>query len=306
MRSMSATGFCRNCLGKWLTVAAHELANERPHLAEAPALAGMAYEDVLAEAVYGEPYAAWKEKHGGPAGEEELRLYTESKPLHAKHDKKALRPSVTPPAPPPPSDGCCADLACAPPPAPPPPAALPLPSFSPPLSLSVRVLTVSTRASRGEYPSGDLSTPAVLAALASWAGALPDLELAAEAAGVVPDERGAITEAITRQLRDRGAAGPGSAGPLLVLTTGGTGFSLDDVTPEATRALLLRDLTGPLLARAAGRAGNPLAALSRGAAGVLGGEALVVNLPGSPGGAAEVAREVMPAVAWWLHANRGA
>jgi molybdopterin biosynthesis enzyme MoaB len=141
----------------------------------------------------------------------------------------------------------------------------------------------------------------VLAALASWAGALPDLELAAEAAGVVPDERGAITEAITKQLRSRGAAGP-----LLILTTGGTGFSRDDVTPEATRALLLRDLTGPLLARAAGRAGNPLAALSRGAAGVLGGGALVVNLPGSPGGAAEVAREVMPAVAWWLHANRGA
>ncbi|GMI57615.1 hypothetical protein TeGR_g12258 [Tetraparma gracilis] len=249
MRSMAATGFCRNCLGKWLTVAAHELAKERPRLKEAPALAGMAYEDVLAEAVYGEPYAAWKQKHGGPAGEEELRLYAESKPLHAKHDKKALLPS---------------------------------------------------------YPSGDLSAPAVLAALAGWAGALPDLELAAEAAGVVPDERGAIAEAITKQLRSRGAAGPGSAGPLLVLTTGGTGFSLDDVTPEATRALLLRDLTGPLLARAAGGAGNPLAALSRGAAGVLGGGALVVNLPGSPGGAAEVAREVMPAVAWWLHANRGA
>ncbi|MGW6421243.1 bifunctional molybdenum cofactor biosynthesis protein MoaC/MoaB [Nocardia sp. NPDC055053] len=73
-------------------------------------------------------------------------------------------------------------------------------------------------------------------------------------------------------------------GPALVVTTGGTGASPTDATPEATRAVLDRELPGVADAiRQRGTAKFPLAALSRGVAG-LAGHTVVVNLPGSPGG----------------------
>ncbi|MFD5180986.1 bifunctional molybdenum cofactor biosynthesis protein MoaC/MoaB [Nocardia sp. NPDC058379] len=72
--------------------------------------------------------------------------------------------------------------------------------------------------------------------------------------------------------------------PTLVITTGGTGASPTDATPEATRAVLDRELPGVADAiRQRGTAKFPLAALSRGVAG-LAGRTVVVNLPGSPGG----------------------
>ncbi|MGS2805831.1 bifunctional molybdenum cofactor biosynthesis protein MoaC/MoaB [Nocardia sp. MW-W600-9] len=72
--------------------------------------------------------------------------------------------------------------------------------------------------------------------------------------------------------------------PALVITTGGTGASPTDATPEATRAVLDRELPGVADAiRQRGTAKFPLAALSRGVAG-LAGRSVVVNLPGSPGG----------------------
>nr|WP_277350759.1 bifunctional molybdenum cofactor biosynthesis protein MoaC/MoaB [Rhodococcus sp. HNM0569] len=75
-----------------------------------------------------------------------------------------------------------------------------------------------------------------------------------------------------------------SARPAVVITTGGTGVSPTDATPEATRAVLDRELPGVADAiRARGAAVTPHAALSRGLVGVAGGT-LVVNLPGSPGG----------------------
>lgn len=75
-----------------------------------------------------------------------------------------------------------------------------------------------------------------------------------------------------------------AASPALVITTGGTGIHPQDRTPEATRAVLDRELPGVAEAiRAAGRAVTPTAALSRALAG-LAGSTIVVNLPGSPGG----------------------
>jgi molybdenum cofactor biosynthesis protein B len=91
---------------------------------------------------------------------------------------------------------------------------------------------------------------------------------------VVADEPDAIAAAI------REAAGAAA----LVVTTGGTGLALRDVTPEATRRVLEREAPGlSELLRAHGRTRTPLAALSRGAAGTI-GACLVVNLPGSPSG----------------------
>jgi cyclic pyranopterin phosphate synthase len=75
-----------------------------------------------------------------------------------------------------------------------------------------------------------------------------------------------------------------AASPALVITTGGTGIHPQDRTPEATRAVLDRELPGVAEAiRAAGVAATPTAALSRALAGIA-GSTVVVNLPGSPGG----------------------
>ena len=94
---------------------------------------------------------------------------------------------------------------------------------------------------------------------------------------VVPDERDEIERALVE------LGGEVS----LVVTTGGTGFAPRDVTPEATRAVIDREAPGLAEAmRAAGRATTPNADLSRGIAGTI-GEAVVVNLPGSPAGATE-------------------
>jgi molybdenum cofactor synthesis domain-containing protein len=94
---------------------------------------------------------------------------------------------------------------------------------------------------------------------------------------VVPDDMTAIQGALV----DAAARHP------LVLTTGGTGLTPRDVTPQATRAVIDYEVPGLAEAmRAAGRAKTPLADLSRGLVGVR-GSSLIANLPGSPKGALE-------------------
>jgi molybdenum cofactor synthesis domain-containing protein len=103
---------------------------------------------------------------------------------------------------------------------------------------------------------------------------------------VVPDDRGPIEDAL-RALCQTHA---------LVVTTGGTGFGPRDVTPEATRAALDREAPGLAeLMRSAGLAHTPMAALSRATAGTI-GDALVLNLPGSPRGVRESLSAVLPVV----------
>ncbi|HEY7562089.1 MAG TPA: MogA/MoaB family molybdenum cofactor biosynthesis protein [Gaiellaceae bacterium] len=103
---------------------------------------------------------------------------------------------------------------------------------------------------------------------------------------VVPDERDAIATAL-REL---------AAGARVVLTTGGTGLGPRDVTPEATAGLLDRPAPGIAEAiRADSIARTPHGLLSRGLAGVI-GTALVVNLPGSPGGARDGFGVLRPAL----------
>lgn len=102
----------------------------------------------------------------------------------------------------------------------------------------------------------------------------------------VPDEQPAISEAL-RELAEDAA---------VVLSTGGTGMGPRDVTPEATLAVLDRIAPGIAEAiRADAVARTPHGLLSRGAAGVL-GRALVVNLPGSPGGCRDGFAVLLPAL----------
>jgi molybdenum cofactor synthesis domain-containing protein len=127
-------------------------------------------------------------------------------------------------------------------------------------------ITVSNRAAAGIYP--DTSGP-VLAELLRSAGCETDGPV------VIPD--GAADEAALQDAVN--------AGYDVVVTTGGTGLTPGDLTPEMTRMVIDREIPGIAEAiRAAGvNAGIPAAMLSRGLAGIA-GTTLVVNLPGSTGG----------------------
>jgi molybdenum cofactor synthesis domain-containing protein len=141
--------------------------------------------------------------------------------------------------------------------------------------ITAAVITVSDRASRGEYEdrSGPLLTEALTAA-----GASVD-------AVVVADEIAAIRAAVTNAV---------NAGARLVVTTGGTGLGPRDVTPESIVPLLDRSIPGIAeTIRATGMAATPMAALSRGVAGVV-GTTLVVALPGSPGAVRDGLKVLLP------------
>jgi molybdopterin adenylyltransferase len=112
---------------------------------------------------------------------------------------------------------------------------------------------------------------------------------------VVPDDRGEIAAALIVL----------AAGASLVLTTGGTGFTPRDVTPEATRGVLDREAPGVAEAiRADARERTPHALLSRGLAG-LRGPTVVVNLPGSPGGCRDGYAVLRPALGHALELAAG-
>jgi molybdenum cofactor synthesis domain-containing protein len=99
------------------------------------------------------------------------------------------------------------------------------------------------------------------------------------ASELVPDDRDAISRLLTDLSDQRGVS--------LIFTTGGTGVAERDVTPEATRAVVDREIPGLAeLMRAEGRKSTIRAVLSRGIAGTR-GRTLIVNLPGSPRGAVE-------------------
>jgi len=132
--------------------------------------------------------------------------------------------------------------------------------------LLAAVVTCSNRSAAGER--ADDSGRLIADRLRDWG-----FDIIAQL--VVPDEIAAIRKAL-RHVHNDGAR--------LIISTGGTGLTPTDVTPEAVGGLLERQIPGIAeRIRAAGADRTPTAVLSRGVAGTI-GDALVVTLPGSPGG----------------------
>ena len=152
---------------------------------------------------------------------------------------------------------------------------------------TARVITVSDRSYRGERADGGGPLVRQL---------LTDAGYDVDEIVIVPDEVEQIQDALIAAAE---------ADVALIVTTGGTGFSSRDVTPEATIAVCQRLTPGiPEAMRSASMAITPRAMLSRAAAGIR-DRSLIINLPGSPKGARENLEAVLPALSHGLEMLRG-
>jgi molybdopterin adenylyltransferase len=151
--------------------------------------------------------------------------------------------------------------------------------------MRIGILTVSDRASRGEYE--DKGGPAILEFLREAISCEWEPRTL-----VIPDEQDQIESTLKAFCDDEGCG--------LVVTTGGTGPAKRDVTPEATEAVCEKMLPGfGELMRAVSLRSVPTAILSRQTAGIR-GKSLVINLPGKPAAIRECLLAVMPAVPYCL------
>lgn len=269
---MNLSGFCRNCLAKWLAAGA--------------AVYGVPMEYPEAcERVYGEPLKEWKKKHQRPANEAQLADFGNTT-KHARTEPKLLVAAGAASTGDSSGDfsghsnvcGSSCDVEA-------PPMA---PGVSgPAIAVRIAVLTCSDRAHQGVYE--DESGPAVVASMAAYAARSQALAPEFVHQRVVPDEE----EGITRVLREWGEAD--SSGVDLVITTGGTGLGPRDVTPEATQRVLSRPAEG--LARAMAWQTSftePHSVLSRGVCGVTSKGVLIVNLPGNPAAVRQCLSVLLP------------
>lgn len=159
------------------------------------------------------------------------------------------------------------------------------------MTARIGILTVSDRAHRGVYE--DLGGPAIHEYLSevltnAWA----------PVAMVVPDEFDQITGALIRMVDDEGCS--------LVVTTGGTGPAVRDISPDATEAVCEKMMPGfGELMRQVSLQFVPTAILSRQTAGIR-GRALIVNLPGKPSAIRDCLDAVMPAIPYCVDLIEGA
>ncbi|MEM0967286.1 MAG: molybdopterin adenylyltransferase [Verrucomicrobiota bacterium] len=156
--------------------------------------------------------------------------------------------------------------------------------------MKLGVINVSDRASAGVYE--DLPGKAAVASLKEWITTPFETVYA-----VIPDEQAEIEAQLLRFADEEGCA--------LILTTGGTGPAVRDVTPEATEAVCQKILPGfGELMRATSLAYVPTAILSRQTAGIR-GKSLIVNLPGKPKAIRECLEAVFPAIPYCIDLIEG-
>lgn len=244
---MNLAGFCRNCLSKWYYAGAKVLGKP------------MSYEESC-EAIYGMAYAEWKTKYQTKATPEQMAKYNESKHLHSKHapvekaapaaKQAALPPTATPPSVNK-SDACCEDpetMQCADDTLRKVADALRLKGVGasvaaiPQTSLRLGVLTVSDRAAAGVY--ADKSGPEVKRCVATFAERSGVFESTIVRSAVVPDDRATIVRLLRQWSGVETDGVDGRSICNIVFTTGGTGISPRDVTPEATLDVVDRVVDG--------------------------------------------------------------
>jgi molybdenum cofactor synthesis domain-containing protein len=279
------------------------------------ALNALGYEEA-AQHVYGMAYADWKKRHQKKATDEQTERFNASKPVWAVHDKSLLavrgdkptmslskssetsttteqkgEKSLL-------SNVCCQDaeeVASKQTPTAPAQTRAVRPFRPPPIPdeilqsskpVKIAVLTVSDRASKDEYETGDLSGPAVQEAVRAVIRNVHMITV------IVPDDTQMIQLQIKSWCDEEG-------GVDVILTTGGTGMGPRDITPEATRGVVDMELAG-LMAFVTTECSHlqPLASLSRGTAGIR-GSTIIANLPGNPKGVGEVVPLLLPLL---LHA----
>ncbi len=154
--------------------------------------------------------------------------------------------------------------------------------------VNIGILTISDKGSRGERE--DKSGPVIREDVAAAGFAVVKYE-------VIPDEKNEIAAKLAAWA-DGGAVD-------IILTSGGTGLARRDVTPEATLAIIEREVPGLAEAmRAKSLEKTPMAVLSRAVAG-LRGECLIINLPGSPKAVRECLAAIIPALAHAVEIIKG-
>jgi molybdopterin adenylyltransferase len=315
---MTVSGFCRNCLAKWMVMEARKLSQGESEAGIRNALNSLGY-DEAAKYIYGCDYEIWKKQHSKKATEEQMKKYHESTPIHSVFDKNVLEKRVeefnfTEKKLDLRSNVCCQDVenekanvidATMQP--------LESLSFIPPgppeggISFTASIITISDRAFRNEYEFGDLSGPALQKAILECVDQLSRLydrrvSCTIKSTHIVPDDKESI-QSILRSCASGNDANSDLSGTDmtpkgvdLILTTGGTGCSPRDVTPEATTSVLDRECHGliPFIMTAC-MTKQPLAALSRGTAGIL-GSTMICNLPGNPRSIDEIIPILLPVV----------
>jgi len=308
MDLMTVSGFCRNCLAKWLVLEARKLSDsykKEKNLDDKErivvgTLDALGYEEAALE-VYGCEYSKWKSRYQTKPSEEQIKSFEESESLWAKHDKLLLQPrkekeeiiekiikveketSLL-------SNVCCQNVDDNTTESKTLMANKTSTIFAKNVNLRVGILTVSDRASASLYETGDLSGPVVESSLLQVFQDMNQFSSTSSCSilfkKIVPDDINCITQILKEW----------SIKTNLIVTTGGTGFSARDVTPEATKQILDLESQGlmPYVSTECAVFGNqPLAALSRGVAGIC-GKCFIVNLPGNPSGISQIMKILLP------------